>query len=315
MEETIVETNSSFLQDVISGLSKPVKKLSSKYFYDEKGDKLFQQIMQLDSYYLPEAELEILRTQALNMMEGYGHREFDLIELGAGDGRKTVYFIEKLLAAGKQVTYKPLDISADVLKTNKVVMQARLPQLDIQPIAGDYFKTLSTIDKSRPKILLFMGSNIGNYEGTAAIDFLKQIRQYMQSEDRILVAFDLKKNPKIILNAYNDSEGITRQFNLNLLERINRELGADFDIAAFDHYPAYDPLTGITYSFLVSLKEQYVRLNGQLFEFQNGEIIHTEVSQKYDLKQIEDMRSAVGFNSVKHFLDTKAYYAISVFEY
>lgn len=314
MEHTVEKINNQFSKDVISGLSRPTKRLSSKYFYDEKGDKIFQQIMQLDSYYLPQAELEILKTQASAMMEGYDHERFELIELGAGDGSKTVYFIEKLLAAGKQPIYRPLDISADVLATNRALMNARLPSLTVQSIAGDYFKTLSAIDKATPKVILFMGSNIGNYENESAINFLKQVRAHTQSGDRLLVAFDLKKNPKVILNAYNDVEGVTRQFNLNLLERINRELAGNFELAAFDHYPTYDPLTGITYSFIVSLKKQTVQVNGQAFNFKNGEVILTEVSQKYDLEQIEALKTAAGFGSAQHFMDSRGYYSISVFE-
>jgi len=303
-----------FLTDVITGLSKPIKQLSSKYFYDEKGDKLFQQIMQLDEYYLPQSELEILKTRAADMIEGFDYDHFDVVELGAGDGSKTVFFLEKLLALGKQPVYRPLDISPDVLATNKTLMKTQLPSLPVEPIAGDYFETLSEIDKSRPKIILFMGSNIGNYKGAEAKDFLEQVRQHIQPNDLLLVAFDLKKNPKVILNAYNDAQGVTRQFNLNLLERLNRELGANFDLNSFEHYPTYQPLSGITYSFIVSLKKQKVEIQGQEFNFENGEVIHTEVSQKYNLEQIERLKEEAGFSGVRHFLDEKKYYSISVFK-
>ena len=135
----MVAAKSQFMQDVLEGLSKPVKRLSSKYFYDEKGDKIFQQIMRLEEYYLPEAELEILKTKAAEMMEGFHHQSFDVVELGSGDGSKTVHFLEQLSLLGKKFTYYPLDISPDVLETNSQLIKARLPQIDINPIPGDHF--------------------------------------------------------------------------------------------------------------------------------------------------------------------------------
>ena len=303
-----------FREDVISGLSEPLKRLSSKYFYDEKGDRLFQEIMHLEEYYLPKAELEILKTQAADLIKGFEHDTFDVIELGAGDGSKTVYFLEQLVLLNKNITYCPLDISPDVLKTNTQLMNSRLPELKVMPLPGDYFKTLSQIDRGVPKIILFMGSNIGNYSNGTAVDFLKNVKEYMQDGDRLLVGIDLKKNPKTILRAYNDEQGVTKQFNLNLLERINRELEGDFNLTDFDHYPTFDPLTGTTYSFLVSQKKQTVNIGDQTFSFEDGEVIHTEVSQKYDLKQIDELGQLSGFTEVRHFLDTKNYFSISVFE-
>lgn len=303
-----------FMKDVILGLSKPLKKLHSKYFYDEKGDKIFQEIMRSEEYYLPEAELEILKTQTANLVEGFQHDFFDIVELGAGDGSKTIYFLEQLMALGKNFNYCPLDISPDILKTNVRLIQARLPNLKIKPVPGDYFQTFSKIDKGMPKIILFMGSNIGNYENGAAVDFLKSVRANMYSGDRLLVGIDLKKNPKTILRAYNDYKGVTKRFNLNLLERINRELGGDFDLSFFDHYPIYDPITGATYSFLVSMKKQIAQIGNHSFDFKEGEVIQTEVSQKYDLNQIEELGFLSEFSNVKHFLDKKGYFSVSVFE-
>ncbi len=313
-ELTIMDYHEGFLEDVISGLSQPLKKLSSMYFYDEKGDKIFQEIMRLEEYYLPEAELEILKAQAAELVEGFDHDFFDVVELGAGDGSKTVYFLERLKVLGKNFIYCPLDISPDVLETNASLMKSRLPDLKVKPVPGDYFKTLSTIDRGIPKIILFMGSNIGNYSNGAAVDFLKKIKSAMQVGDRLLVGIDLKKNPKTILRAYNDCKGVTRRFNMNLLERINRELGANFDLANFDHYPTYDPLTGTAYSFLVSMKKQIVRIGSHSFDFKDGEVIHTEVSQKYDLEQIEKMGQQSGFGSVRHFMDGRGYFSVSAFE-
>lgn len=309
-----IKYQSQFEEDIVEGLSKPVKKLSSKYFYDEKGDILFQKIMQLEEYYLPESELEILKNKTDEMLEGFSFQKFNVVELGAGDGSKTVHFLKRLNELGKDFIYTPLDISADVLDTNAQLVNKELPNLEIVPIAGDYFQTLSKVDNELPRVILFLGSNIGNYENEAAVDFLQKVKNSMRKGDRLLVGIDLKKNPKTILSAYNDSKGVTKAFNLNLLHRINRELDADFDVNNFDHYPSYNPLTGITYSFIVSLKKQKVRIGSHEVFFKNGEIIHTEVSQKYCLNHIELLKEESGFYSVQHFLDEKEYFSISVFE-
>ncbi len=288
-----------FLADVISGLSQPLKKLSSKYFYDEKGDRIFQEIMHLEEYYLPEAEMEILISHSTKLVEGFDYELFDVVELGAGDGSKTIFLLERLKALGRNFIYCPLDISPDVLETNAGLMKNRMPDLTVKPVPGDYFKTLSKIDQSIPKIILFMGSNIGNFENGADVDFLKKIKANMLPGDILLVGIDLKKNPKTILRAYNDSKGVTKRFNMNLLERINRELGANFDLDSFDHYPTYNPLSGTTYSFLVSMKKQ---------------VVQTEVSQKYNLEEIEALGRQSGFAKVRHLLDSKSRFSVSVFE-
>ncbi len=302
-----------FEQDVIEGLQQPQKQLSSKYFYDETGDKLFQQIMNLEEYYLPESELEILKTRTADIAKHIEVDKFDVLELGAGDGRKVVYFLEELTRLGKEVTYYPFDISSDVLKTNMANVKDKLPYLEINPIAGDYSKTLPAFAINTPKVILFLGSNIGNYNDERAIEFLRWIRSNMQVDDILLMGVDLRKNPKTILKAYNDSQGVTKAFNLNVLHRINRELGGNFDVDAFDHYPFYDPISGITYSYLVSLKAQVVQIGEHKIPFKKDELLHTEVSQKYSLEEIENMQKETGFHSVQHFLDSKSYFSISLF--
>ncbi len=308
------EINHQFLKDVIYGLSLPLKKLSSKYFYDKKGDELFQKIMHLEEYYLPNSELEIIQSKSLQLIKGFDYDMFSVVELGAGDGSKTIYFLSELVKAGKQFTYCPLDISPDVLEKNVGLIQSKLPTLMIKPIPGDYFETLSSIDIKVPKILMFMGSNIGNFDDQTAKQFLKKIKSNMQPGDRLIMGMDLKKHPGTILKAYNDASGVTKEFNINLLKRINRELGADFDVSSFDHYPSYNPISGITYSFLVSLKKQIVTIAGKQFLFKEGEVVHTEVSQKYDLDQIMDLGLSSGFEKIEHFMDEREYFTISIFE-
>lgn len=307
-------SHNSFYNDVIAGFSAPEKHLSSKYFYDDTGDKLFQQIMKLNEYYLPECELEIIQQQALDIFEEFPKGAVDLIELGAGDGSKTVHLLKQLNQKSIEASFYPLDISSDVLATNKKNMLSQIPGLNIHPVPGDYFKTLGSLSRNRPRVIMFMGSNIGNYERNKAIGFMQLVHEFMHPDDVFLVGIDLRKNPRVIRNAYDDKKGITRKFNLNLLERINRELDAKFDISKFDHYPQYDPVSGIASSYIVSLDNQVVRVGDKSFSFKKHELIHTEVSNKYSLKEIEQLGIDSSFTSVKHFLDSKSYFTISLFK-
>lgn len=213
--------NTTFYKDIIEGLSKPQKTLSSKYFYDDAGDKIFQEIMQMEEYYLPKCELEILNQQTEKIVNSVGFDSFDIVGLGAGDGSKTKHFLKRITDLNKKVVYYPLDISADVLETNKKNITKHIPSIEMYPIAGDYFETLDRLVHDNPKIILFLGSTIGNYDNENAELFMKKIYDMMDERDILMVSFDLKKNPHKILAAYNDANGITKRFNLNLLKRIN----------------------------------------------------------------------------------------------
>lgn len=306
--------NQDFYKDVVEGLLKHQKTLSSKYFYDDAGDKIFQEIMHMDEYYLPKCELEILNNQTEKIVNSFGYESFDIIGLGSGDGSKTKHFLKKIVDLGKNVVFYPLDISADVLETNKKNITAHIPSIEIYPIAGDYFETLDNLVHDNPKIILFLGSTIGNYDNESAEVFLKKIYDMMDERDILMVSFDLKKNPHKILAAYNDDKGITKRFNLNLLKRINRELNGNFDLEKFDHYPYYDPISGTTYSYIFSTINQTVTIGNQEINFKANEMIHTEISQKYSLKTIENFKEKIGFKSVEHFLDEGKNYAISLFK-
>lgn len=306
--------NQDFYKDVIEGLSKHQKTLSSKYFYDDAGDKIFQEIMQMEEYYLPHSELEILNNQTEKIVNSFGFESFDIIGLGSGDGSKTKHFLKKIVDLGKNVVFYPLDISADVLETNKKNITTHIPSIEMYPIAGDYFETLDKLIHDNPKIILFLGSTIGNYDNESAELFMKKIYDLMDERDIFMVSFDLKKNPHKILAAYNDSKGITKRFNMNLLKRINRELNGNFDLEKFDHYPYYDPISGTTYSYIFSKIEQTVTIGNQEVNFKANEMIHTEISQKYSLKTIENFKNNIGFKSVEHFLDEGKNYAISLFK-
>jgi L-histidine Nalpha-methyltransferase len=304
----------SYINDVIWGLSDPQKHLPSKYFYDEKGSRIFQEIMQMEEYYLPGCEMEILNKQSQKIASEICHGEFDVIELGAGDGSKTLIFLEAVLRADKNITYFPMDISSDILEVNQKHMKEKLPDLVVKPLAGDYFNTIKTLaSKSGPRLVMFMGSNIGNFPGEKAIEFIRFVNDYLNPGDYFLMGVDLKKNPHVIRAAYNDKGGVTKRFNLNLLERINRELGGDFNLQAFEHYGVYNPLGGAALSFLVSMQEQDVHIANHTFHFDQYETIHTEVSQKYSLKDLDQLATKTGFIWDRHFTDSLGYYSLSLF--
>lgn len=301
--------NEEFANDVLAGLSAGKKHLSSKYFYDEKGDELFRDIMKLDEYYLSRSELEILQIhgEALHsIISETGTTPFQLIELGAGDGSKTKVLLKEFLSKGDQFKYIPIDISANALGKLLDDLRVELPSLNAEGIAGDYFKVLHRLNGHSRKVVLFMGANIGNYSYVEACRFLSSAARALNPSDLMVIGFDLKKDPARILAAYNDKKGVTKAFNLNLLERINRELGGDFDLGKFIHYPMYDPVTGEARSYLVSTCEQRVtiRSHNRSFHFSPWEQVFMEVSKKYTLQEIEQLAGESGFHVKHNFFDT-----------
>ncbi|MDX1653549.1 MAG: L-histidine N(alpha)-methyltransferase [Brumimicrobium sp.] len=307
----------TFREEILKGLRSEQKTLPSKYFYDQNGDKLFQEIMELEEYYLPRCEKEIIEQKSGELTDIIGDSTdaVDIIELGAGDGTKTKDLLAVFLSTELDCTYIPMDISGHILGINKDIVSANCPDLKIIPIAGDYFHTMTKIkERNNVKLVLFLGSNIGNYKFDNAVVFLEKVKSNLDKDDYLLVAFDLKKHPRKILAAYDDSQGVTKKFNLNLLQRINTELTADFDLESFDHYASYDPITGRTNSFLISLKEQSVNIGKELVKFDRNESIHTEVSRKYSLKDIEQLAKSSGFKTLKHLMDNNKEYTLSLFQ-
>jgi len=313
MSETLEQT--TFLEDVINGLKSKTKRISSKYFYDQKGSEIFQQIMNLEEYYLPSCEKFILENESKNIARAINSNAVHVLELGAGDGTKTSILLDQFMESGMEVGYFPMDISADILTYNQMYLAKQLPQLPVTPIAGDYHQTLKAFPlKNGPKLILFLGSNIGNFNTKEALAFLKFVRGCMQAGDYFLLAADLKKNPKQIQNAYDDSAGLTKQFNLNLLTRINRELNGTFDLNSFDHYATYNPLDGLAQSFIVSLQKQEVSIDGHLIQFEKHEIIHTEISKKYDTNELKELMQTAGFTSKDMYYDTNNWYTLALGE-
>lgn len=311
-----VKVNTTFARDVQIGLSSHPKKLSSKYFYDQKGDELFQAIMHMPEYYLTNSEYAIFSNQKKEILETIGRSPFELIELGAGDGYKTKVLLSHFLEEQIPFVYRPVDISQHVLDLLQNDLQLQWPNLAVRPLTGDYFKMLERLhsEHGHRKVVLFLGANIGNYAQAEAQSFLAQLRAQLDPGDLILVGFDLKKDPAVILDAYNDSAGITAAFNLNLLNRINRELGGDFDVDQFRHWETYNPLTGETKSYIVSKEEQTVEIEaiGETYHFEAWEAIAVELSQKYSPSEIEALAQASGFEPVQHFYDERRYFVDSL---
>ena len=216
------------------------------------------------------------------------------------------------------MTYVPIDISAEALNFLTEKFKQQFPDLSVQPEQGDYFRTLETFKtkSDRRKIVLFLGSNIGNFSQAQAQDFFKSLRAVMNQTDRLFVGFDLQKDPRTILRAYDDASGVTAKFNLNLLARINRELAADFNLKEFSHYASYHPIDGAARSFLISRRAQTVRIEAldASFEFAAWEPIFMEISQKYTLMMIEDLARLSGFQVAENFFDSQNLYANSLWK-
>jgi len=306
----------TFAKDVDDGLSASNKYLSSKYFYDDNGSRIFQEIMAMPEYYLTDAEFEILSLQSKQIIDALGFSQpFNIIELGAGDGLKTFKLLEFLVKSNIEFKYVPIDISQEAIDTLSNRLKERLPNLKIRPQVGDYFEILKVNrDSAYSSLLLFLGSNIGNYSNERSLELLGLFNDNMKLGDKLLIGMDLKKNPITIHNAYYDKYGITKRFNLNLLLRINRELDADFKVDDFDFYCHYNPDTGEVKSYIVSLRNQKVLIKklNKTFNFTYNELIWTELSLKYSLEDISDLASKSGFFVQHNFLDCKHLFADSL---
>nr|WP_321227023.1 L-histidine N(alpha)-methyltransferase [uncultured Psychroserpens sp.] len=308
--------NNTFAKDIIKGLTAENKHLSSKYFYDDNGSRIFQEIMQMPEYYLTDSEFEILSLQSQQIVDALDFNQpFNIIELGAGDGFKTFKLLEYLVNTEVEFNYVPIDISQEAITILTEKLKKRLPKLSIQPKVGDYFEILKEESKNEiPSLLLFLGSNVGNYLEDQAIDLLKLFNQNMNVNDKLLIGIDLKKNPITVHNAYYDKLGVTKRFNLNLLIRINREFDANFKIDDFDFYCHYNPLNGEVKSYIVSLKSQEVHIQklDTTIAFEQNELIWTELSKKYALSEIEALAGEANFSIKNHFLDCKHYFTDSL---
>ena len=316
METTTLSATSTFEQDIHEGLTASFKNISSKYFYDDLGSVIFQDIMKMPEYYPTPCEFEILSLQGEEILRKLNFDEpFNIIEFGAGDGIKTRQLLKKLMENQVDFTYVPIDISQKAIEELEANMLDYLPGLKIKSLVGNYFSMMEDLFAlQEPGLFLFLGSNIGNYQDPEANDLLGQFYQHMKTGDKLLIGFDLQKNPAVIRDAYDDSQGITKAFNMNLLQRINKELGGNFKKEFFDFYSHYNPVNGEVRSYLVSLKQQevYIANLEKSYSFRQNELIWTELSKKYTLSEIENLASSNGFELIENFLDCKHYFTDSL---
>jgi dimethylhistidine N-methyltransferase len=298
-----------FRRDVIRGLQKPRKSISCKYLYDERGSALFDEICTLDEYYLTRTEVSILRAHAREMAARIGD-DCALIEFGSGSGLKTRLLLEHL---SRPRAYLPVDISGEPLERSARELSEQFPHLSIVPVHADFTEPLllpHAFDSSVRRVVYFPGSTIGNFSPRAACRLLRSIAQLVGPGGGLLIGFDLDKDESIVWPAYNDQRGVSAAFSLNLLGRINRELGADFDLSAFVHRAEYIRARQRVQMHLVSQRPQAVRLSGLTFPFDEGETIHTECSYKYSRQRFGELTSAAGFTLGGEWLDSRAYFAV-----
>lgn len=291
---------------VRAGLTGHPKSLPSRFFYDAQGSKLFESICELPEYYLTRAETEILES-ASNTLAARLPEIQTLVELGSGSAIKTELLLESFSKDDRRLNYVPIDVSKAALEQSVERIATRHPSLSILPAVAEYEGGLSAIQSADlgRRLLLWLGSSIGNLRRPAAAKFLASCREKMNADDRILIGIDLRKDRNRLEDAYNDTQGVTARFNLNLLERINRELDAEFDLDTFEHRVNYDEDSGSVQSFLESRHAQVVPIASLDLEidFQAGERIHTEDSFKYSLAEIDALAEAAGFRVIERYFD------------
>jgi dimethylhistidine N-methyltransferase len=299
----------SFLEEVTAGLSRPLKELPPKYFYDERGSELFEAICGLPEYYPTRAELEIMRDRAGEMARHLGPG-CAVIEYGSGSGRKT----RLLLKALSPVAYVPIDIAREQLQVTAAGIAAEFSRLAVTAVCADYSRSFRLPQLAGPRVrrrvVYFPGSTIGNLSVPEAAGFLANARRLVGPGGGMLVGVDLKKDAARLNAAYNDARGITAAFNLNLLARINRELDADFDLASFRHHAFYNATPGRIEMHLVSLADQRVRVGRAGFGFRGGETIHTENSYKYSVDEFRALALSAGFEPARCWTDGERLFAV-----
>ena len=300
---------SRFLDDVIDGLSRPQKALPPKYFYDARGCELFEAICGVPEYYLTRTETALMRDQGGEMARRLGPR-CAVIEYGSGSGNKTRLLIEAL----DPVAYVAIDIAGGQLRETAAGLARDFPGLPVLAICADYSRPLALPEiggaAARRRIVYFPGSTIGNFTVAEAADFLRHAGRCAGAGGGLLIGVDLKKDAALLDAAYNDTQGVTAQFNLNLIARVNRELGADFDLSAFRHSAYYDAALGRIEMHLVSVRQQTVTIAGRRFRLRAGETIHTENSCKYSVREFQDLARGAGLEPVECWMDAEQLFSV-----
>ena len=301
-----------FRNDVLAGLRLRPRRLQSVYFYDDAGSALFEQITQLPEYYLTRTEHAILKEHADEIISPVLGQPVCLVDLGAGDGHKTRILLERMHELGVDVRYTPVDVSAAALWDSEQRIQRELPWLRVDPIHDDYIAGLTRVreaQEGRKLLVLWLGSSIGNFTPGQATAMLSGLAGACDPSDTLLIGFDLLKDPDVLVAAYADSQGVTAQFNYNLLTRINRELEGNFDPREFAHHATFAPDRSAMESYLLSRRRQVVQVAGERFEFEAWEPIQTETSCKYSDRQIDGLLSASGLVRTATYSDAEHWFA------
>ncbi len=307
----------TFAADVRAGLTATPKHLACRYFYDEEGAQLFDAICELPEYYLTRTERAILQAHAPAIVASVP-APVALVELGSGSAAKTRLLIEALLQRQPALRYVPLDINRAVLEESASHLLRDYPRLAITALAAEYHEGLSLLPTvvagPESRLILWLGSNIGNFDRPDAASFLGGVAGHMASRDRLLAGIDLRKERTVLERAYDDAAGVTARFNKNLLVRINRELAGNFDLAAFRHRAVYDEVTGRVAMYLVSTRPQRVRIAALDLDvlFAEGEPVHTENSWKYSLDEIAQLADAAGLHLAGQWLDPERRFSVTL---
>ncbi|MBV9342934.1 MAG: L-histidine N(alpha)-methyltransferase [Acidobacteria bacterium] len=302
----------AYTQEIIEGLTSPRKALPCKLFYDELGSTLFEEITRLPEYYLTRTELEILETSSQEIVRTAGSPAA-VVELGAGTARKTATLLAAIVRRQIAVKYLPVDISPSALGEAKRRISAEVPGALVRPVVADFGQGFGFLGElPSPKLVLYLGSSIGNFDLSDAIAMLRAVRRQLLPGDCLLLGTDMVKSPAILLPAYDDARGITAEFNRNVLRRINREFGANFDLDSFRHLALWNKAGSRMEIYLESSRPQKVtlKLTGTVVEFGNRERVHTENSYKYNRSMILNMLSDSGFTLAKSWFDSRKWFGL-----
>ena len=293
---------SSLGEDVVEGLLQAPRSLPPKYFYDEHGSHLFDRICDVPEYYPTRTEAALLRDSAAGIIAAA--RPARIVELGSGTSRKTRHLLDACVTHDRQPDYAPFDVCDEVLVASGTALRAEYPWLDVVPLVGDYTAGLGNVPRTTaPHLVVFLGGTIGNFTPAAASDFLHELRAFMAPGDHLLIGADRVKEPDVLHAAYNDDAGVTAAFNRNVLRVLNRELGAEFDLDAFEHYAHFNPRASQIEMHLIAMRDQRVRVREleRTIDFREGDTILTEISRKFTRAQLEEMLRAAGFAVVEHY--------------
>ena len=307
-EHTDAPVNSEFSTEVLKGLKQDQKRIPSRFLYDARGSELFEEITVLDEYYPTRTEIILLKKHCKEIAERAGEN-VSLIEFGSGSSKKTKYLIDAL---NNIHSYVPIEISRSALKGAEKDLKQYFPNLNILPIHADFTKPYELPNTLNENYHLgfFPGSTIGNFEVNSAINFLQNARDILGQQSGLVIGVDLQKSMDVLIPAYNDTKGVTAEFNLNLLKRVNRELKGNLNIEAFRHKAIYNTSCQRIEMHLESLQEQRATIMGQTFSFSKGETIHTENSHKYTIESFGELANKAGWNRLKYWTDEANLFSI-----